>query len=272
MSDMENAVDSVDSTEAVGAGEAAVGGTDAGVAEDVGSFFEFEHPETKEKKVFKNKGELADYLRHGTMWKSQFDAEKSKVSERAKYLEDQIKKYEAQQRAILESPAMKYHKFLQERPDVAERLKKELAGSQPKPDIEKLLDQRLKPYDEKIKEYERIEAERKQEAARQAAIGRLKERYGDVDDSIFQQEMERLQNIPEQDREYALLELLYHANRGRMSPAELERRAAQRSATRRPPSVTSTPATKDTGEDPGKLKPSELRKRAEELLKQKGIS
>lgn len=271
MSDFENAVDSVDSTEPVGTEEAPVGEpTDAGVAEEA-PFFEFEHPESKEKLTFKNKGELADHLRHSSMFRSDYEKQVSKVSERAKYLEDQIKRYEQQQQALMESPAMKYHKFLQERPDVAERLAKELKGSQPKPDLDKVLEEKLKPFQSKIQEYERIEQERREEAQRQKAIARLKERYGDVDEGIFQQEINRLRGVPDQDREYALMELLYHANRGRMSPAELERKAAQSATKKRNPSVTSTPTPKDSGEDPSKLSESQMRQRAEEILKENGI-
>lgn len=269
MAEQEMAVESVDSAASVGADSSPVGATEQGVAQE-SPFFSWKADDGEER-VFKKPAELADFLRHSGMRKKDYDTRVSEVTERARHLEEQIKKYEQQQARLTELPLAQWDRKLRENPRLLEKLKRELAeeARDPSTDVQKLLDERLKPYEEKIKEFDRIEGERKAAERRQQVIGRLKERYGDLDESMFEKEMARLMEVPDEDRDYALMELLYHAVRGRETPAEIERRAADKP--RRPPSVTSTPGVKNTGRDPATMSRRELAKAAEEALAAKGF-
>ena len=197
-----------------------------------------------------------------------FRSEMGKVSTRGKYLEDQIKKAAEKDRTLSESPAMRYHKFLTDNPHIGERLKAELkaSGTAGTTDLERLLDEKLKPITEKQEGYEKAEADRGASGRRDAARSRMKERYPNFDDSLVQGELKRIGEHPPQDMEYALYELMWNVVQGRTNPAELERKAAEAATRTKNPSVTSTPGAKPTGRDPNDMSPAERREAARKLL------
>lgn len=266
MSD-EQVVDPVNDAGSVGAVDGPVGDAGAGVAEDK-PFFTY----TGDDGVvhdFRNAGEVADAFKHSSFRKADHDREMGQVSSRGKYLEDQIRKFKEQEQALSESPAMRYHKFLTENPDKAARLKAEFAAADRSgaPGLQNLLDEKLKPIIERQEGYDKAEAERAAEGRRKAAFKRIQERFGsDIQESVFTEELKRIQDIPKQDVEYALYELLLHSHRGRTNPAELERRAAESASRKKTPSLTSTPGVKPTGRDPNAMSPAERREAAAKLL------
>lgn len=267
MSD-EQVVDPVDDSASVGADTAPVGDAGAGVAEEK-PFFTYTGKDGTTHD-YRNAGEVADAFKHSSFRREDHDREMGKVSSRGKYLEEQIRKLKEQEQALSESQAMRYHRFLTENPQKAARLKAEFeAGNRGgTPDLEKLLDEKLKPFVEKQQGYEKAEEDRAAEGRRKAAFARIQERYGsDIQESVFTNELKRIQDIPQQDVEYALYELLLHSHRGRTSPAELERRTAEAAARKQTPSVKSTPGAKPTGRDPNDMSSAERREAGVRLLK-----
>lgn len=277
MSDEQIAVDAVDSTETVGSAESAVGATDAGVAE-AEPFFTWKGDDGEET-AFHKPAELADFLRHSGMRKKDYDAALGKVNERSKYLEDQIRGFETKDRRIAEL-LNKYEaidQMMVSNPDfdkAVRALHQRFKGTpqqsaDPKDLVRQVVQEELKPLQEWKSEKDKADEERKAQESRAAAFRRLKERYEDADESLLEKEMKRLQDIPPQDAEFAIMELLHHAVRGRETPAELERRMA--AGKRRPPSVTSTPGkTSGDGDDIEGLPIEEIRKRAEATLAKMG--
>jgi len=272
MSDLEQAAEAVSGTEPVGPVESPVETTDTGVAETEPSPFQdgaFEwEADDGEKRVFQKKGELADFLRHSSMRKSDYESAMERVKRLSGDAEAARKKYETQEQALLESQAMKYHKFLVENPEVASRIKAEMGQAKnPQSLVEQTLDSRLKPFEEKISEWEKAEQERVAGRAREEAYQRLSERYKDFDRKKIESEFNRMRDIPEQDLQYSLFELLYHAARGKEDPAELERKAAEAASRPRRPSVIPSPGQKDDGVDLTKLSDRETREQATAELK-----
>lgn len=276
MSDLEQAaveaLESVDSGGDVGAQDTSVGSEPNGpVGEQSEAFFEFEHPQTKEKLTFRNKGELADHLRHSSMRHEDYEKLSKTAQERAKHFEERVKSLQTKEESLNEaySKISKMDKFLKENPQIAEEISTRMKSKpNQSPDLDRLLEERMKPIQEKISEYEKIEQQREADRRRQTAVSRLKERYPDADDKKITGYLQQLQQIPQQDSEYALYELLYHALRGKETPAQVEQKFAQQAAKRRPPSVTSTPGRKDSGVDVTKMSKKEQAEYAASILDQ----
>jgi hypothetical protein len=274
VSDLEQAaveaLDSVDSGGDVGTQEASVGSESSGpVGVQSAAFFEFEHPQTKEKMVFRNKGELADHLRHSSMRHEDYEKLSKTAQDRAKHFEERVKSLQTKEESLNEAYVRisKMDKFLKENPHVADEIAQRMKSKpNQSPDLDRLLEERMKPFQEKLSEYEKIEMQREAEARRQQAVNRLRERYPDADDSKIVGYLQQLQQIPQQDSEYALYELLYHALRGKETPAQVEQKFAQQAAKRRPPSVTSTPGRNDSGVDVTKMSKKEQAEYAASLL------
>jgi hypothetical protein len=262
----EKVVDPVNDTVAVGTDTTPVGDAGAGVAE-AKPFFTYKS-DNGETHDYRNAGELADAFKHASFRKADHDLEMGKVSSRAKYLEEQISKSQALERTLSESQAMRYHKFLIDNPQKAARIKAEFEAESRSgtPDFGSLFDEKLRPIIEKQEGLEKAEESRAAAGRQEAARGRMKERYPGFDDSLVQAEMKRIQELPKQDMDYALYELMWNVVQGRSNPAELERRSAEAAARRKSPSVTSTPGVKPTGRDPNGMSPSERREAGLRLL------
>lgn len=269
MSD-ELVVDPVDDSEPVGTETAPVGDAGAGVAE-ASPFFTFKGRDGTTHD-YKTAGEVADVFNNGSFFKDEHDREMEKVSKRGKYLEEQIARYNKSQGDLDSSDGLKYHKMLQNiqqsNPQGYARLKAEFAAnsSAGTPDLERILDEKLKPFIEKQEGRDKAEEGRAAAGRQEAARVRMKERYPDFDDSLVQAELKRIGEHPKQDMEYALYELMHNVVQGRTNPAELERRAAEAAARTPKPSVKSTPGAKPTGRDPNDMSPAERREAAAKLL------
>lgn len=275
MSDLEQAAEALSSTAPVGTGQTSVGGSDAGVAEEK-PFFSWKADDGEER-VFKKPAELADFLRHSGMRKKDYDAALGKLTERGKYLDELERKYQtesvtaqemAQKWKPIDELMVKNPEFSKEVKAAYERMVKG-RQSDPSTVVEQMLQEKLKPYEEKFSELERDKQERAARERREAAIERLKGKYEDLDPGIFDQEFKRLEEIPEEARDEALLELIYHSVRGRETPAAIERKMAQSAGGR--PSVRSTPGSKSAGIDATKLSPAERREAAARELAALGV-
>lgn len=265
-----DALNSVDSSDPVGTEtEATVGGSEDQAVGDQGEvFFEWEHPTTKEKLAFRNKGELADHLRHSSMRKQELEAERRKIADRAKYFDEQTRKYELKERELLSKydQITKMDKFLREHPDVAESIANAMSN-RPKQDnseLKRLLEAELTPLKKELEEtraerQKRLEAERKQQVYSQ-----LKSKYDDFDERQLEQYIEQLDQVPEQEKDLMLHELVYHALKGRNSIGELERKMSQQPAKK--PNVVSTPGKQINKKDVASMSRKDMDRYAVEIL------
>jgi len=258
------AVGSAGSTEEVAGGDVEGAG---GAEESLPEFRPFTWKDGDKEYQFSKRAELADFMSNRLGKASEAS---KRAQERAQHFEKRMQELQTKEGSLNEAYAKisKMDEFLRENPGVAERIAKEMQGSsRQSPELDKLLEERIKPIQEKLSEYEKAEQQRQAEARRQQAISRLREQYGDVDDSQLLAELNRLQEVPDDQGEYALYELLYHALRGKTTPAQIEKKFAEKQGQRRPPSVTSTPGRVKSEPDVTKMSRSE---RAECAIRQLG--
>lgn len=267
----EQVVDPANDSAPVGTETDPVGDAGAGVAEEK-PFFVWKDKSGKET-VFKNAGEVATHLTHSSMRREEVDTELGKVGKRGKYLDGEIARYKKSQEELDGSEGMKYHKMLsglqQTNPQGYARLKAEVEAGQGTSDMtqfEALIDRKLKPVTDKQEGLDKAEEGRRSTARRDAAAARYLERDPTFDRAAAEGELKRIQDIPPDDLEYALYDLLWSSVRGRENPAELERRAAAAAARPRTPSVKSTPGVKPTGRDPNDMTAAERREAGKKLI------
>jgi len=249
MSDQEEAaveaIESTSSDDSVGIEDASVGSVvdNAVGGGEADPFFKYKFDDGEER-VFGKPAELADFLRQSGYRKADVDALQEKVSKRSEYLQQKIRDYENKERTFNESYSKisQMDKFLQENPEVANRIAQEMKGRTGNKDssVKQLLEAELKPYKQEFEELKQFKEQQRQDQERQRAYGRLKERYEDFDEKSVQGYLNSLKDIPEQDTMYALHELAYHALRGKNGMGEMERRAAMKPQSR--PSVASAPS------------------------------
>ncbi len=259
----EQVVDPVDDAASVGAEINPVGDAGAGVAKEQ-PFFTFKGKDGIET-VFKNRGEVADHMTHSSMRREVLDAEMGKVSARGAHIEEQIKQYTARTKELEGSEGARYHEFLKKNPQVAAEIKAAM-GQSGDSDLRRVVGEIVKPLIDKQTGYDKAEEGRAADGRRATARARMVENYPGFDESLIHSELKRIQDIPEEDLEYALYELMHNVVQGRSNPAELERRAAQAAARPTTPSVKSTPGVKTVGRNPNDMTAAEKRQAAEDLL------
>lgn len=249
----EKTTEAVGGTEPVGSGANPVGATDAGVAEASSWKFDWT-ADDGETRSFTKPAELADFLRQSAMRKKDYETAMARVSSLEKSTQDQRSRYEALERQLAESPGLRYDKWLREDPrrlQAALAQMSQLGPRDPKDVVRELLDEQLKPLNEKLAKYESAEEQRANRERREAAFGRLPE---GTDRKAIEQIWARLEETPPQDLEYTLLSIIADAVRARSSPpAPRERR----------PSVTSSPGSKDAEDDVAAWSDTKVRQQAE---------
>lgn len=276
MADEQMAVDAVDSPEPVGSEPSVVDTTDAGVAEASESepFFRWKGDDEEEERIFRKPAEVADFIRNTGMTRKQYEAEVAKVRERAKRVEEMEQKYQTQE-TVANQLAAKYEpidalmkqnpQFEQAVQQLYDRLVKGGRGggrSDPKDLIRQIAKEELKPFEEFKSEYEKEKEARKAQEVRQRAISRMRESDPHFDESLVERYLKGYEEYPPEEQQYAALRVAWDAVRGSMSAAELERRAAESNAKRRPPNLTSTPGTKNAEIDVSKMTEQEMREAA----------
>lgn len=274
MSDNVEAVDQA--VEAAGGGESSqdAGGVATegagGAEQELPEFRPFTWKEGDKEFQFSRRAELADFLKNRT---NQWGTERKRAQETAAHFEKRMKDLEAKEQSLQQAYGKwaKIDQAMTGNPQVAQAIQRAFQeatrSGKSGVDFDQLLEEKLKPVQEKLSAYEKAEQQRQAQVKRQRAISRLKSQYEDADDKVLMAELNRLQEVPDEDQEYALYELLYHALKGKTTPAEIERKFAESQSKRRPPSVTSTPGRTRGDADVTKMSRAE---RAEYAMRQIG--
>ena len=211
--------------------------------------------------VFQTPEELERHWRDGVMMQSRFTSKSQELAEQRKQFEAQqaeFQKNQSQMKKQMET-IEQYRRMFRSRPEIRQAL--EQAAQNPRSadssavmsEVERLVEERLNPYEERISQFEEAENNRKQEALRQQVYGVMKNRYPDFKEDIVESSLQELSQLPEDDpqaRSIKMAELLYLANRGRMSPGQRQRLEADGSGP--PPPPPSGPRSTVTGSSPAK--------------------
>lgn len=265
MSDVDQVVEdagSVEATEAAGSGEQSVG--DAG-GSDLPEFRDFTWKDGDKEYRFNRRAELADFMNQRLGKASQAYQQYQDRMKRLEQTERQRQtEYEARQQAF--TRWQKIDEAMNSNPHVKEAIEKAFQEAMSRGKQNGIAnDPALKELMEFKQRMEQTEQQRQAEARRQQAFSQLKGRYEDFDDRAILAEINRLQETPSEKSEEALYELVYYAMKGKMTPAEIEKKFAE-SKVKRPPSVTSTPGRTQGGFDPTKMSRSERAAKALEML------
>lgn len=277
MSDEQNAaMEALDSVvDDGGAVETATGGSEQGSTggadgSDLPEFQPFTWKDGEKEFTFSRRAELSDFLSQRT--KERQEAMK-RAQERAQHFEKRTSELTAKEQAMQQAYAkwQRIDEAMSKNPQVAERIQKafeEARRTPGSPDLDKILEDRLKPVQEKLSKYEEAEQRREQEALRRQVLEGLRGDYEDFDESAINGELNRLQSVGQDpvSQQKALYELLYYAMKGKQTPAQVERKFAEQASKKRPPSVTSTSGRGKQEPDVTKMSRSEMREYAERFL------
>lgn len=249
--------------ESAGSGEeGSTGGADGS---ELPEFKPFEWEEDGKKFTFSRRAELADFLNNRV---GQSKSEIQRARERAKHFEQRMSELQTKEGSLNEAYAKisKMDKFLKDNPQIAQRIAQEMQGSKGRPDLDRLLEERIKPINEKLSKYEKAEQEREASQRRQKTFEQLENNIEGFDRSQVLAEINRLQETPQDKAEAALYELVHYALQGKRTPADVERKFAETASKRRPPSVTSTPGRGKQEPDPSKMSRSEQQEYALRIM------
>jgi hypothetical protein len=214
----------------------AVGATSSG-----SPFFEYEWEEGNSagkppgKEVFKNKEELAKRFREGTLFHAGFYKKSEELAKHRKELDAERKQMEATAAQIrhMEAQHKPVDSFLKSRPDVYNYILSQMRS--PSQDTvakqaEGLVTEKTKAIEEKLKKFEDWQQEQDLERQRQSIFGQFKKEHEDFDEDAIKQELQRANEVPEEDSLRSLVEMIYYARKGRETPAQIEQRIVESGA------------------------------------------
>lgn len=192
-------------------------------------FFEAQFDGDKEPTRWKSKEELARYLREGTLRHADYTKKRQADSEAKKAFDKQKTDYEQQMKDFmgLKTRYDQIDQFLRQRPDVQERIVREMRGTSPPAQKNEIEEKVMKEVQAIKEELERRDREKQNEEYRNRVFEKMGSKYQDFNkDEIMElmQEVEGFQSLPPENAMESFAELLYHARKGRQNPAQIEER------------------------------------------------
>ena len=224
----------------------------APVEGQVESFHSHKWDDGKED-VWNTKEELDDWLRQSGMRHSDYTRKTTDVANLRKKLEQRTKDYEDKERNFNSaySGIMDKDKFLRENPRVKERIMQEMEGlTGGNSDVKQLLEEGLKPIQEELAGYKQERARRASDEAKSSAYDAVGKRFTDFNRDAIDAAVTRLDETPEGMRLESLVEMIYHAEKGRLTPGAIERKQAMSSNKPRPTTPTASVAIPDAQVSP----------------------
>ena len=190
-------------------------------------FYEYEDP-SGAKSVYKDSAELTEAMKKSFMMQKDYTSKTTALSEqsaRVKTREAELEKHAEELKGLGEQ-YKKFRDFMNARPDTFQKFKA-LVQSPPSPEESysrsvNYTDGQLKEIKEMVDELKKYRADQEFETEKQSLYGELKNNYSDFDSAEVEKTLGALTDNPK-----ALLELAYFAQRGRLDPVEMERRAAE---------------------------------------------
>ncbi len=182
------------------------------------------------KTDFKDANELNDFIRQGNMRHSDYTRKTQGVAKDRESLQAERAKYDAEYTTFLTSKQEndKIETYLKSLPpEVFTRLKQGIQGQPKKQARDPEVDQMLKEFKESQKQQESDKAAAAEEAARTKAFADLGKVHSDFDSESVMKIVNDLQKAPQEDQIRAFMEMFYYADKGRSTPAEMERQMAE---------------------------------------------
>lgn len=205
--------------------------TQDGQSETSEPFFSYVGEDGKELS-FSTKDELSKAWKDSFMMRSDYTRKTQSLSEEKKKWEEERSRFEndrtsflmqqKQAQEILEK-AKKYNEFLKKNPGIYKDLENRVNQNN-HDDISSLVEQMFEEkYGEDMKRWKAEQAQREAEKQREAIEAQLKQQYPDYDSQAV---AESFKHLSEGNLQH-LLEILYFANKGRISPVEIEKKLTE---------------------------------------------
>lgn len=228
-------------------------------------FYSYKYDDGEER-VFSRKEELDEFMRDAGLRHSDYTRKTQKHAETVKEFENRMKQFEDEKRRVLEM-AEKHKKFdeVLKRlpPQEFARLKQQLQGQPQQANdlnqekIEKLLEERMKPYNEFMQEQER-------QKTLSRAYETLSKKYPDFDQKAVQGMTQWLQEAGPGDEATRITELIHLASIGRKKLSELQSKG--QSNYRPPAPAASTGGASPKPKAKGKVSWDDLAQQAKNAL------
>jgi len=228
--------------QAVESAEGAVseGQTEA-APEETSPFFQHEWDDGKVD-VFNSADELRDWMKNSSLRHSDYTRKTQQLAEARKAAEQARSDFENEKRTFNESYSkiMEMDKFLKENPSVSEEIAQRMRGRTGNADVERLVKEATKPFQDELSQLKEAEARRAEEAARNRAFEAVAGKYKDFNRNQIESAIRRIDEIPKERQLEALVDMIYHAERSRGGLGEIERKAAMTGSKAKPPPATGT--------------------------------
>lgn len=185
-------------------------------------FFSFTDEKGKEVS-FMSPDELKQKFADYGMLRSDYTRKTQELAEQRKQFEENRDKMF---QTLKEKKAQfdKFDRLMKERPELFRRLESEIQRPASPMDVikqsQRYADEKLSPVDERIKALEDRIKRQDMEKERQEIFGEFKNRYSDFDEEAVQNMIGEI--VPGDMR--SLVNMLYYASKGKMSPAQMERK------------------------------------------------
>lgn len=239
---------------------------DAGQADPIPEHFYSYKYDDGEEKIFSRKEELDEFMRDAGLRHSDYTRKMQKHSKTVKEFENKMKQFENEKQQVLQM-AEKHKKFdeVLKRlpPQEFERLKQQLQGQNTQANnlneekIEKLLEERMKPYNDFMQEQER-------QKTLSRAYETLSKRYPDFDQNSVQSMTQWLQEAGPGDEATRITELIHLASIGKKKLSELQSKG--QSNYRPPAPAASTGGSTPKPKAKGKVSWDDLAQQAKKAL------
>jgi len=195
------------------------------------SFFEYDWEDGK-KDSFKSPDELKAFFRGGVLRHQDYTKKTQALADERRKIEARNKELEvlANNLTSKKSEIDKYDKFLTSRPDIRDRLAREMkqmSSGDLMDQAKGLVDERSKQLEEKLSEIEKWKSQQELERKREAIFNHMGTQYQDFDKEAIVKMINGLQEVPDEDNLYSLVDLLYWANKGKATPASVEKRVVE---------------------------------------------
>lgn len=229
----------------------------------------------KGEHIIKNRRELADAFRHSYMNRASLDAERQKLAQQRKLMDQAIQKARSEQEAntALFNKYRGYESAFGQHPDLKRRIEqmideyKASGGRGSSDQIRSVLEAELKPIKD---EFGKWQEERKRQAEEEqwsSAAEQLAAEIEGFDGKAAREFLDTLRGVPEADAQRKLMEIAHFALLGQQRASDLEKRPPP---TRARPNVTSTPGKPTSKRDVSGMNEAEKHAYAVELLKASG--
>ena len=183
-------------------------------------FYDYKFEDGKEFK-FTSKDELDSFFRGGVLRHDSFTKKTQELAEKRKSFEAEQKRLQDSFDRLsgLETKYKPIDEFLMKNPQVMQEIIQKYKGKTSTPAQDESL---RKELDELKKSLEDKEKKVEQENKRKQIYSWMGERYQDFDGESIDKFLAEMLETPEGDEMFSLVNLAYLANKGKMSPAQVE--------------------------------------------------